>query len=325
MAHNLMRNQMAFVGETPWHGLGRRVEPTTDSATMLKAAGLDWTVEKIPGQGARVLRHRAGRPIYERYFVTRSLQEGETTPPVLGIVKDSYELVQNHEAFAFFEPFLAAGHAQYEAAGALGNGERIWVQVRLATPVVVAEDDEVTKFLLLSNAHDGSGALSIRFTPVRVVCQNTLNLAAKGGERVVNMRHSRHVRDRLGDEQVAILLKLVSDTFAQMAVDFARLARTEATAERRRRFMDDLFPMKSGPMGEPPLWQQRIDEVLDNDAVTPPKTRNTMWGLYNAVTHAEDYRKSTEVGPEARLDRVWFGRGADLKMKALNRALEHCA
>lgn len=322
MAHNLLRDRMAFVGEVPWHGLGQKVSPTIGSAAMLREAGLDWTVQKVPAQGARILRYQHGRPVYERYFVTRSVIDKETAPPVLGIVKDSYELVQNHEAFVFFDPFLDAQHARYESAGALGNGERVWVQVRLATPISVADGDEVDKFLLLSNSHDGSGALSIRFTPVRVVCQNTLNFAAKGGRAVVTLRHSRNVRDRLCNEQVATLMVLVAATFSQMATDFRQLAKTPATADRRKRFMEDLFPTKPDPTGAPSLWQQRVDKVLGDTAVTPGPTRDTMWGLYNAVTRAEDYRETTEATAEARLDRVWFGRGADLKIKALNKALE---
>ena len=334
MAHNLFSSNMAFVGELPWHGLGIELSAGVSGQEMLKAAKLNWQVSKVPATGARPLLKPGGEPAYdrdgnrafERYFITRECLDGEKEPPVLGIVRSGYEILQNDEAFAFFEPFLSAGHASYETAGALGNGERVWVQVRVGDPIVIADDDKVEKFLLLSNSHDGSRALSLRFTPVRVVCQNTLNLATKDGGHVVNIRHSKNIRDRLADEQVHFLLRLVQDTFARAAVQFATLARTKANATLREKYLTALFPptKSQAEKRETPKWWDGIDQVLANPTVTPPKTRDTMWGLYNAVTRAEDYRETTEASGEARLDRVWFGRGADMKLRALDQALELC-
>lgn len=172
MAHNLFGDQMAFVGDTPWHGLGTKVPPHVTSEQMLKAAKLDWKVRKVPATGARIVKRRAGEAIYDRYFVERDCVQGETVSPVLGVVGAQYELLQNHEAFSFFDPFLEPGHAAYETAGALGNGDRVWVQVRVGDPILITHDDKVDRFILLSNSHDGRGALSLRFTPIRVVCNN---------------------------------------------------------------------------------------------------------------------------------------------------------
>jgi hypothetical protein len=129
MAHNLFSDQMAFVGNTPWHRLGRQVPPHVTSEQMLKEANLDWKVRKVPATGARIVKRRAGEAIYDRYFIERDRVPGETVRPVLGVVGAQYELLQNNEAFSFFDPFLEPGHAGYETAGALGNGERVWVQV----------------------------------------------------------------------------------------------------------------------------------------------------------------------------------------------------
>jgi phage/plasmid-like protein (TIGR03299 family) len=326
LAHNLFGTKMAFVGEVPWHQLGEAVPPNVTSGAMLKAAHLDWTVEKVPATGARIIKRRRGNDIYDRYFIERACVREERVPPVLGIVGAQYELLQNHEAFAFFDPFLKPGQARYETAGALGNGERVWVQVRVGDPMLVTADDQVDKFVLLSNSHDGRGALSLRFTPTRVVCQNTLNLALEGGEHVVNLRHSRHMRDRLADQQVEFLLGVVGETFNRAAEQFKKLAATSATDDLRNKFLTMLFPKtkEQEKRGEKPRWWKAIDEVLDNIIVTPPQTRHTMWGLYNAVTHAEDYRDTTEALPESRLERVWFGRGAEKKIKALETAVALC-
>lgn len=326
MAHNLMQNTMAFVGETPWHGLGKRVDPDATSAEMIKAANLDWQVTKAPATGALRRKDRHGKEIFDRYFLIRDKRLGETEAPVLGIVSHGYEVLQNDEAFAFFEPLLKAGGARYEAAGALGNGERVWVQVRLKDPFEVVPGDEVERFILLSNSHDGKGALSLRFTPVRVVCQNTLNLATKGGEHVVRVQHSRRMRERLADEQVTMLLTVIGETYKRAAEQFRRLAQEWAAKERKDAFLDTLFPrtkLQRESREVPKRWGV-VDQVLADETVTPEATAGTMWGLYNAVTRAEDYRATTETSPSARLDRVWFGRGADLKIKALKTALELC-
>ncbi len=293
---------------------------------MLQAANLNWTVEKVPASGARIVKHRHGKDIYDRLFIERECVKEERVRPVLGVVGAQYELLQNDEAFAFFDPFLEPGHARYETAGALGNGERVWVQVRVGDPIIVKDDDLVDKFILLSNSHDGRGALSLRFTPTRVVCQNTLNLALEGGEHVVNLRHSQHMRDRLADQQVEYLLRVVGDTFNRAAEQFKKLANTGATADRRSKFLTALFPRtkEQEKRDEMPRWWNAIDEILDNLAVTPAATRGTMWGLYNAVTRAEDYRKTTEAMPDSRLERVWFGRGAEKKIKALETAVGLC-
>jgi phage/plasmid-like protein (TIGR03299 family) len=317
---------MAFVGELPWHRLGKMVPPDVASAEMLRAANLDWTVSKVPATGARVKKKKHGPIVYDRYFVTRAAIDKETIDPVLGIVSQRYELLQNREAFAFFDPFLTAGQARYETAGALGNGERVWVQVRVGRPIEVAEGDVVDKFLLLANSHNGNGAVSLRFTPVRVVCQNTLNLATKGRDHVVNIRHSKRVRDRLADQQVEFLLRLVGETFEHAAEQFSTLAKAKSNAQRRERFLTRLFPPTSSQkeQGDIPKWWDAVDTILADEKVTPPRSRETMWGLYNAVARAEDYRETTEASSEARLSRVWFGRGADLKIRALEYALALC-
>jgi phage/plasmid-like protein (TIGR03299 family) len=297
LAHNLHGNRMAFVGEEPWHGLGTEVPANVTSTNMLKAAKLDWKVKKVPATGARIIKRRQGKEIYDRYFIERDCVGKEEVRPVLGVVGAQYELLQNDEAFAFFDPFLKPGQARYETAGALGNGERVWVQVRVGDPIVVKDDDRVDRFILLSNSHDGRGALSLRFTPIRVVCQNTLNLALEGGEHVVNLRHSRHMRDRLADQQVEYLLRMVGDTFDRAARQFRKLAAEKVTGDLRSKFLTAMFlrTKEQEKSDEKPRWWTAIDDILDNTVVTPAATRDTMWGLYNAVTRAEDFRETTEA------------------------------
>jgi phage/plasmid-like protein (TIGR03299 family) len=192
--------------------------------------------------------------------------------------------------------------------------------------MLVTPDDQVDRFILLSNSHDGRGALSLRFRPIRVVCNNTLNLALKGGEHVLHLRHSKNMREKLADHQIEFLLRVVEQTFAQAAEQFRKLAGTKATVARRESYLKAMFPRttKQERDNEKPRWWIAIDKILQDPQVTPEQSSDSMWALYNAVTRAEDYRETTETLPESRLERVWFGRGAEKKIKALETAMAMC-
>jgi phage/plasmid-like protein (TIGR03299 family) len=239
----------------------------------------------------------------------------------LGLVSGRYVPLQNIEAFSFFEPFIHNGWAQFHTAGALGNGERIWVLAKLDGQIVIGKGDAVDRYLLLSNKHDGTGAVSIRFTPIRVVCQNTLNWAEEGGSSVVSVRHSKNIGDNLKKAQTAELKHIIDKVFAEAETLFGHMAARQMGFDDTDHFLELLFPRTDNQKRldlEPERWA-RVRAVLDDATVTPAATRNTLWGLYNAVVRAEDYRDARQ-DESARLERVWFGSGHDLKVKALDLA-----
>jgi phage/plasmid-like protein (TIGR03299 family) len=287
MAHNLFKDQMAWVASTPWHGLGTRVPACVRAEEMIQAAGLNWGVSKEPAPGARFDQNRG---VYDRYVLTRDPVRDESTPATLGLVKAGYEVVQNTEAFRFFQPFTDKGYARFETAGALGNGERIWVLARLIEDLSLTETDIIKRFLLLSNSHDGHGAVSIRFTPIRVVCQNTLNWALKGGSAVIAVRHTKNVSSNLIRDQAEKLRVLTDKVYADMRNLCQRMLRTKVNEAEKLRYLSVLFPRTHGQQsnGERPQRWQRIDQILGSE--------------------------------EARLERIWFGRGQELKLKALAEA-----
>jgi phage/plasmid-like protein (TIGR03299 family) len=194
------------------------------------------------------------------------------------------------------------------------------VLVKLNDRIVIGKDDIVDRFLLLSNSHDGSGSVSIRFTPIRVVCQNTLNFALKDRSGAISVRHTRNIADHLATAQAAELKRIIEKAFKDAETLFGKMALISLSTERTDVILELLFPRserqkKAGL--EPERWH-RIKSILDNAAVTPIETKGTLWALYNAITRDEDYRKSPEASSEARLERVWFGSGHDLKLKALS-------
>lgn len=317
LPHNI--NSMAYYGEPPWHGLGKAVPQRADAATMLKAAGLDWQVEKRPLKGARL--DAKGKPI--KYELVRKARAGfEEQDVALGLVSPKYEPLQNEDAFRFFNPIVGQNAAIFETAGALGDGERVWVLAKLPGQIRVIGDDIVNKYLLLSNSHNGRGSITIKFTPIRVVCQNTLILALEETGKAVKVRHTGNVQWRMA--KVPELLGIFQSVFESAEQSFKSLVKTKVDSKQLHAYFDAVFPRtdKQRKMNHTPQAWERVAALFEEGDPGLANIRGTLWAAYNAVTRYEDYREAKEAGPDRRLARTWFGTGADLKLRALQKAEE---
>ena len=184
---------MFSVRETPWHGLGRIIMDAPASREALELAGLDWQVESrniYSGTGAMIPGYRAN---------VRS-----TDDAVLGVVSDRYRIVQNEEAFQFTDDLLGEG-VTYETAGSLQGGKKVWMLARLPRKYLIA-GDQVEPYLVIFNSHDGSSGVKVAMTPIRVVCQNTLNLALNTAKRSWTARHTENVLLRVQDARETLQL-----------------------------------------------------------------------------------------------------------------------
>ena len=300
MAHDLMRrdddpNQAAmfYVGDTPWHRVGTPLEtPPKTAADAIEAAGLDWEVVKVPLYVAGGHRLHA---VAQRFAIMRPEHVDRDTCRVLGIVGGQYEPLQNRDAFGFFDAIIAGGDAAYHTAGALGDGERIWVLVKLTGVIRVAKDDEVQKFLLLTSTHDGSGAVRALFTPVRVVCQNTLSQAlGRGGG--ISVPHVRGMAEALA--QARDVMGRTLARYRDMEEAFARMCAYRLTQVALRQYLGRVFP-------EPPVvdseashraselarqrraWAEVLFEAGVGNARLPVK--GSLWAAYNGVTELIDH------------------------------------
>lgn len=175
-----------YVRETPWHGQGLRVEDAPTSEDAIRLAGLDWEVQQQP------IYLADGTEIKGNYANVRS-----TDQKPLGIVGERYKIVQNTEAFAFTDALLGEG-VQYETAGSLKDGKVIWLLARMPETIEIL-GDKVDPYMVFTNTHDGSGAVRVCMTPIRVVCNNTLNAAMRGAKRVWSARHTGSVTNKLDD------------------------------------------------------------------------------------------------------------------------------
>ena len=220
---------MFYTREKPWHGLGVRVAEALSSREALAAAGLDWKVEQ------KGIRTEDGLEAPGFWANVR-----DSDGKVLGIVSDRYKVVQNEEAFAFTDRLLGEG-VRYETAGSLNGGRKVWVLARMPREYIML-GDRVSPYMVFSNSHDGSGAIKVAMTPVRVVCSNTLNLALSTAARSWSAMHTSRVRDRIGEAESTLLLaERYMDTLGR---EFEALSRVKLTDAKAREAIHALLPLE---------------------------------------------------------------------------------
>lgn len=342
MAHELLIDEsgdasMMYVGNLPWHGLGQQLENPPTAEVAIKAARLAWEVVKTPvfyhlglGQEGIVPGHFALVP-GEGWT-----QRGER--PVFGVVSDQYEVLQNRHAFAFFDPIVKKGLATYETAGSLGKGERVWVLAKMKDQMTLPGDDVVSKYLLLANSHDGKSSVQMRFTPVRVVCSNTLAMALDKGAWV-SIEHTQDMERRLADTQA--LVDDIINSYAGIEKSFRAMIECKLPEDRSEAYFGAVFPEPAPPPAECSAAviarhdNLRLRAVREREITrrlylygrhnTGPYMRRTLWAAYNSVTEYVDQyvhtRRLPQESPGGRLYSTWFGSGSRTKIHAYETAV----
>ena len=287
---------MFYVREKPWHGLGTKVDKAPTSADALHLAGLDWTVEQKNIQlcgGSKIQNYKAN---------VRS-SDGQ----VLGIVSDRYRIVQNKDAFEFTDSIIG-GDVRYETAGSLNGGRKIWLLAKL--PETEIAGDKTEPYMVFSNTHDGSGAIRVAMTPIRVVCNNTLNLALDSAKRAWSVRHTGDLNSKMHEARVC--LKMANAYMGALAERADRLANTTVTRDQLNMILDELFPMDESSTEREKQGVKKLRDEFMVCYFAPDilKFRNTAWGVVNAisdmVTHNAPRRK-TENYRENNWGRIMDG------------------
>lgn len=316
MAHEIAivngRASMAYFGEAPWHRLGTRLnEPATAQAAM-EAAGLDYTVE------LQSLWTSSGEAVSTRQAVVRN-----DTSEVLGVVGKGYHPIQNQECFSFLDSVVADGRLRYHTAGALGRGERIWMLAKVPGEIRVKDSEDVTeKFLLLSNSHDGTSALRVFFTPIRVVCANTLGMAERRSHgQGVAVSHKGNLHAKVAEAQE--ILGFAARFYDDLAVRIDRLASFYPSRRQVENYFQELYPDPEA--GKTRRTQNTRDTLWrlfeEGQGQQIPQVRLTGWAAFNAVTEFVDHHRSTRGADPLersgrRLQSAWFGAGAQIKSRA---------
>lgn len=324
MSHELEiingKANMFYVGSKPWHGLGTELlnPPTIKEAIVY--AGLDWDVNLEAVYYSDV--SLAGTT-YEIIPDARVVRRG-TDGKILGVVGTKYEPLQNTEAFAWFDPFVSNGFVELETAGSLAEGKKVWILAKIKSdPLVIKGQDIVEKYILLSNSHDGSMAVSAGYTPIRVVCNNTLSMAQNNSaSQLLKVRHTRTMKDTL--EKIREIMCITNAAFEATANQYRLLASRDINAKTLEKYVKVVLDQDKLASEITTKGRNQVERVIQlfeyGNGNNMPEIRGTVWAAYNAVTDYISHEASSNL--DKRYASLWFGSNARRNKVALEKALE---
>lgn len=307
-------------GQPAWHKLGRVVSEAQTSEAAIGLAGLNWKVDlfgmsaKLPAIGGAKLVD-----VPNNYAVVRS-----DTSAVLGVVGNWYKPFQNVEAFDFMDSIVGEKLAMFETAGALKGGRRVWMMARLPREIRAAGDDVINPYVLVTNSHDGTSGLRIIPTSVRVVCQNTLNLALRqaGNAEGLTIVHTASLEARVADARRK--LGVIVKRFDKYEEEVHALVRRKMTTQQLGEFFAGLVADRAEKQQRKLI--ERFSENLHNPRNEMRGIEQTAWAAYNAVSEWADHeiavRGETEMDKlDARCNSIWFGTANTFKQAAWEAAI----
>lgn len=309
MAH--MVETMAYAGEVPWHGLGTKVPSDLTPIQMLDAAGLNWTVEKIPAYATV-----AGKQV----DIGQSALVRNTDNSILDIVSNDWNPVQNETAFEFFNDFISAGEMEMHTAGSLRDGQIVWALAKVKESFELFKGDTIDSYLLFSNFHRYGFSTDVRFTPIRVVCNNTLTLSLNSAvERMAKISH----RKEFNGDEVKSMLGIAHEKLAQYKEMASFLGSRRYNDENIVEYFTRVFPV-SGSNDKKKKEVSKNAEIALDVLDKQPGTEfapGTWWQAFNAVTYVTDHIAGRNA--DNRLQSAWYGYHKGIKTKALETAIEY--
>jgi phage/plasmid-like protein (TIGR03299 family) len=313
MAH--LVETMAYAGQVPWHGLGERVPADLSPRQMMRKAGVDWEVHKVPTYAAM-----EGEDLISTgsSALIRSSDKKVLAP----MVGEGWEPVQNSEAFDFFTEYCSAGDMEMHTAGSLNDGKMVWALAKVNESFDVLGEDRVDSYLLFSNPHQYGKSLNVRFTPIRVVCNNTLTMSLSAtSKNEVALNHRRAFDPSMVKEQLGIAhekFEVYKDASRFLASK--RISKTDLVT-----YMNNVFEFGKTKGREVTKYEDlpRTAKAAFDVLESQPGANfaeGSYWQAFNAVTYLTDH----ELGRNAdtRLQSAWFGVNQQRKVRAMNLALE---
>ena len=305
---------MAYAGETPWHGLGVPVIADLTPAQMLEKAGLNWSVDKVPAY----VDYNGQKIDTGKQALVRS-----TDGRVLTMISEDWEPVQNQQAFEFFDDFIREGDMEMHTAGSIRMGNMVWALAKVKESFSLFKGkDTVESFLLFSNPHEYGKSIDIRFTPIRVVCNNTLTLSlSQKSDMMVRLNHRR----AFNADQVKETMGIAKSKLTQYKDMATFLAGKKYTPENVVNYFKTIFPLTTtkkvddGEVAKMSRPATTAFNILD----TQPGAemgRGTWWQAFNATTYSIDHLLGHNQ--ESRLNSAWYGVNRGKKIQALEKAVE---
>ncbi len=304
---------MFYVNETPWHGLGQKFEEAPTISEAIEAAGLNWEV------GLKELVTKDGMESVPAQATYRKDNNN-----ILGVVGPRYSPLQNKDAFDWFQPFVDSGEASLHTGGSLHDGEKVWVLAQLNRDnMEITKGDEVQKFILLSNSHNGTTAIRVGYTPIRVVCANTLAASHScSASKLIRIKHTRKTGEHL--DNIRKIMNNMDAEFEATAEQYRFLASKSINQKDLEKYVKKCMGLENTPDEDIKTRSRNLlDEVIElteNSRNSMPGVGGTWWGAYNAYNEYLNYSKGRTN--DNRLDSLWFGTSGNDNKKALEYAVQ---
>jgi len=312
MAH--LVETMAYAGATPWHGLGHHLSEQQPIECWLTEAGMDWTIEQsdvlfnVSSDGMHIRTHADAKVLYR----------SDTLAP-LSVVSPRYKVVQPHEVLHFYQDLVSAGGFELETAGVLKGGRKLWALAKTRQQALLKGNDQIKAYLLLATSCDGTLCTTAQFTSVRVVCNNTLQMAVSNASGAVKVPHSTKFDPKLVQQALGMGLS----GWEAFIANLKQLSQRPVSPEEAQQYFRDVLDQPLVSDTEPSVSRamQQVTALYSGAGLGSllAGSRGTAWGLLNAVTEYVDHQRRAR-SQDHRLDSAWFGQGAQLKRQALEQA-----
>ena len=305
---------MSILAKTPWTQLGQKLQGDSIKSieNAITSANLDWQAEKVK------LITEDTHSKTDAYAIRKSDDKS-----ILGVVGHRYTVLQNKEAFSCFQDFLNAGEATLDSAGSFEEGRIVWILAKInRDPIVVAKDDEILKYILLSHSHDGKMSVRFGFTPIRISCQNTLSMAHdKDISKLIRIRHNSQVHRNLSD--ISSIMNVANQEFEASGERYKYLATRTINRSDLMRYIKIVLEVDE-TVGMTKMEEASLSDIMfkfengygnDNKAIA-----GTWWAAYNGVTEWLSHSKGRNT--DSRINSLWLGNAAVMNHKALDLAVQ---
>lgn len=313
MSHQV--EQMAYVGQTPWHGLGNPLTPNQPLSTWAEQAGMNWKIESSPIH--YLDEYSTGLREVLTYPDSKVLYRSDNKAP-LSVVSNRYKVVQPEDILHFYQDLTEQSGFELETAGVLKGGRKFWALARTGQSTALKGNDVTNAYVLLATACDGTLATTAQFTSIRVVCNNTLAISLGNNQGAVKVPHStifdaKHVKQQLG---------ISVSHWDEFMYRLKQLSERKVNSRDAQRYLERVFT--SSRQEGPVVNERAVAKTLSlfdgrGRGAELSSSRNTAFGLLNSVTEFVDHEKRAR-NSDYRLDSAWFGQGALTKQKALDEA-----
>jgi|TARA_R110001592_G_scaffold61672_11_gene188381 phage/plasmid-like protein (TIGR03299 family) len=312
MSHEV--ETMAYADALPWHGLGVKVHNDLSPQQMMQKAGVDWKVHEVE---SFVEFNGTKMPTGQKSLIR------ETDGKILTNVGENWHPCQNETAFEFFQDYVAAGDMEMHTAGSLKGGQYVWALAKVKESFDLFGGDQVDSYMLFSNPHVYGKSIDVRFTPIRVVCNNTLTFALNGEvNRAVKINHKSEFNTDMVKDQLGI----AHEKFAKYKEMAEFLGSRPFSVENMLNYYNEVFPLTSGSNEDEVVYETlsgQAKNCVDNLQTQPGAeyAEGSWWQVFNAATYVTDHIHGRNA--DNRLHSQWYGQNQLRKIKAAEKAVEY--